>query len=238
MERNGRSGEIRTHDPQHPMLMRYQAALRSDRGISGEAGYHIGPCTRCATRPLWRFKPPRAAPRAQRAGRGLQGARAGCLRGRPWCRAYSRARAPAAPLLPVRRVGALSLWAGSLTSGARRPGRARPGRSAARAARCRAVSEPMVDLMLQRVGGAEHEHAARADRHFRASLRVAADTLSFLPDREAAEGRDLDHLAAFERIAYFGNNRLDKLGGFIARQTDLLIDGLGQLSTGDCVPGH
>ena len=27
----GRSGEIRTHDPQHPMLMRYQAALRSDR---------------------------------------------------------------------------------------------------------------------------------------------------------------------------------------------------------------
>ena len=30
--RNGRSGEIRTHDPQHPMLMRYQAALRSDRG--------------------------------------------------------------------------------------------------------------------------------------------------------------------------------------------------------------
>ena len=28
---DGRSGEIRTHDPQHPMLMRYQAALRSDR---------------------------------------------------------------------------------------------------------------------------------------------------------------------------------------------------------------
>src|SRR6516165_2510237 len=31
---DGRSGEIRTHDPQHPMLMRYQAALRSDRGRS------------------------------------------------------------------------------------------------------------------------------------------------------------------------------------------------------------
>src|SRR5665213_3928102 len=29
--RSGRSGEIRTLDPQHPMLMRYQAALRSDR---------------------------------------------------------------------------------------------------------------------------------------------------------------------------------------------------------------
>jgi hypothetical protein len=37
--KNGRSGEIRTHDPQHPMLMRYQAALRSGRtswqGASG-----------------------------------------------------------------------------------------------------------------------------------------------------------------------------------------------------------
>ena len=32
----GRSGEIRTHDPQHPMLMRYQAALRSDRGSSAD----------------------------------------------------------------------------------------------------------------------------------------------------------------------------------------------------------
>src|SRR5215472_11428498 len=32
----GRSGEIRTHDPQHPMLMRYQAALRSDRGGSAD----------------------------------------------------------------------------------------------------------------------------------------------------------------------------------------------------------
>src|SRR6516165_1638482 len=38
--KNGRSGEIRTHDPQHPMLMRYQAALRSDRGGSAEAIDH------------------------------------------------------------------------------------------------------------------------------------------------------------------------------------------------------
>src|SRR6516162_5849787 len=38
--RNGRSGEIRTHDPQHPMLMRYQAALRSDRGGSADAIDH------------------------------------------------------------------------------------------------------------------------------------------------------------------------------------------------------
>ncbi len=29
---DGRSGGIRTHDPQSPRLMRYQAALRSDRG--------------------------------------------------------------------------------------------------------------------------------------------------------------------------------------------------------------
>src|SRR5271154_2540349 len=32
----GRSGEIRTLDPQHPMLMRYQAALRSDRAAPAE----------------------------------------------------------------------------------------------------------------------------------------------------------------------------------------------------------
>ena len=37
----GRSGEIRTLDPQHPMLMRYQAALRSDRAASAEAADHI-----------------------------------------------------------------------------------------------------------------------------------------------------------------------------------------------------
>ena len=30
--RNGRSGGIRTHDPQSPRLMRYQTALRSDGG--------------------------------------------------------------------------------------------------------------------------------------------------------------------------------------------------------------
>ena len=89
------------------------------------------------------------------------------------------------------------------------------------------MREPVVDLVLQRVGGAEHEHTARADRHFRSGLRVAADTLSLLPDREAAEGGDLDHLATLERIANFGNDRLDKLGGFVARQADLLIDGLG-----------
>jgi hypothetical protein len=39
-ERDGRSGEIRTHDPQHPMLMRYQAALRSDRGDPTDAIDH------------------------------------------------------------------------------------------------------------------------------------------------------------------------------------------------------
>ena len=37
---NGRSGEIRTLDPQHPMLMRYQAALRSDRGGSRRSADH------------------------------------------------------------------------------------------------------------------------------------------------------------------------------------------------------
>lgn len=32
VERNGRSGEIRTPDPHNPIVVRYQAALRSDLG--------------------------------------------------------------------------------------------------------------------------------------------------------------------------------------------------------------
>lgn len=30
LEKNGRYGGIRTHDPWHPMTVRYQAALRTD----------------------------------------------------------------------------------------------------------------------------------------------------------------------------------------------------------------
>jgi hypothetical protein len=37
---NGRSGGIRTHDPQSPRLMRYQAALRSDTAPSSKPPPH------------------------------------------------------------------------------------------------------------------------------------------------------------------------------------------------------
>ena len=43
--RIGRDGEIRTHDPQHPMLVRYQTALRPDRAKNPH-------CNRAA--PGWR----------------------------------------------------------------------------------------------------------------------------------------------------------------------------------------
>ena len=86
--------------------------------------------------------------------------------------------------------------------------------------------------------GAEDEHPARADRHFLAGLRIAADPLALLPHRETAEGRNLDHLAAFERVGNLGNHRLDEFGRLVARQADLLIDRLGELSAGNRMTGH
>src|SRR5258708_15778383 len=116
--------------------------------------------------------------------------------------------------------------------------RARSNRGAARAARSRPLVEAVVDLMLQRVRGAEHENAARADRYFLPGLRVTPDPLSLLPHRETAEGGDLDHLAALERVGNLGDHRLDELCRLVARQTDFLIDRLGELSAGNRVPGH
>jgi hypothetical protein len=40
--KDGRSGGIRTHDPQRPMLVRYQAAPRSDRTMNPDGGYVAG----------------------------------------------------------------------------------------------------------------------------------------------------------------------------------------------------
>ena len=89
--------------------------------------------------------------------------------------------------------------------------------------------QAMVYLVLQRVRRAEHQDAARADRHLLAGLRIAADPLSLLPDREAAERRNLDHLAARRaRPEISAITNFDQFGQFVARQADLLIDRLGQ----------
>ncbi len=99
-------------------------------------------------------------------------------------------------------------------------------------------SASAVDLVLQRMAGAKHQDAARADRHFLAGLRIAADALAFLAHRKAAEGRDLDHLAALQRIRDLGDHRLDQFGRFVARQSDLLIDRFAELSARNRMPGH
>ena len=49
------------------------------------------------------------------------------------------------------------------------------------------VGKTLIDLVLERMRGPEDENAARTDRHFLASLGIAADALTFLADRKAPE---------------------------------------------------
>ena len=49
------------------------------------------------------------------------------------------------------------------------------------------IWQTMVDLIFERVRGAENENPARADRHFLAGLGVAADAASFLPHGKTPE---------------------------------------------------
>src|SRR3954451_3708875 len=92
--------------------------------------------------------------------------------------------------------------------------------------------------MVQRMRGAEDQHPPRADRHLLPGLRVAADPLTLLADRETAERRDLDDLAAFERTGNLGDHRLDEFGRLVAREADFLIDRFGELSASNRLSGH
>src|SRR5882757_7420372 len=85
---------------------------------------------------------------------------------------------------------------------------------------------------------AKDEHPARADRDFLPGLRIAPDALSLPADGKAAERRDLDHIAALERAGNLGNHRFDEFGRLVAREPDLLIDRLGELSTGNRMTRH
>src|SRR3546814_15887275 len=82
------------------------------------------------------------------------------------------------------------------------------------------------------MGRAEHKDPARQDRHFLTGLRIATDALALLADREAAERRQLHHLATYQGLGNLVQNRLDQFGGLVARKTDLLIDGLAQVCPG------
>src|SRR5580704_4658579 len=85
---------------------------------------------------------------------------------------------------------------------------------------------------------AKNEDTARADRDFLPGLRIAPDALPFPADGKTAEGRNLDHIAALQRAGNLGNHRLDEFGRLVTREPDLLIDRLGELSTGNRVTGH
>src|SRR6202011_2234605 len=137
--------------------------------------------------------------------------------------------------LPPR--GGARVSPASLTSGLRRLGRRRL-RGVSVDGTGSPLGQGLVDLVLERMRGAEYEHAPRADRHLLAGLRIAPDALAFLAYGKAAEGRDLDHLAAFERIGDLGDHRFDEFGRFVPRQPDLLINSLAQLSAGYRMAGH
>src|SRR5580700_5166230 len=100
------------------------------------------------------------------------------------------------------------------------------------------LAEAAVDLVLQRMRSTKHEDAPRADRHLLACLRVAPDSPAFLADRKASEGRDLDHLATFERTGYLSDHRLDEFCRLVTRQAELLINRFGELSAGNRLSGH
>ena len=91
----------------------------------------------------------------------------------------------------------------------------------------------VVDMGLQHLTRAKHQHAARQDRHFNAGLGVSADAAAFLANGEGAEATDLDRFAGFERGTHAIQHRLEQLGRLIARQADLHVDRFGKMCAGD-----
>src|SRR5262249_34296145 len=104
--------------------------------------------------------------------------------------------------------------------------------------RLAAVRLVIVDTLLEDRRGFEHHHATRRDRHLGAGLRIAADTLAFLAYDERAERRELHRLAPLEAIGDLLQHEFHQRGRFGARQADLLVHRLAQISPRDCLSGH
>ena len=85
----------------------------------------------------------------------------------------------------------------------------------------RFVGRP-VDQGLQDVGRSEDKDASGQDWHFLSRLRISANTLALVADREAPERRDLHRFPTSQSLDDFGENRLDKVAGFVARQSHFL----------------
>ncbi len=109
-------------------------------------------------------------------------------------------------LAALRNAGKLSRAGG----GSGKP-RSTSRRSAARAGQGR------IDPVFQNMRGAKHQDAPRQYGDLFTGLRVAPDALSLLANREAAEGRQLDHLTAHQGIGNLIEDRVDQLGRLPAR---------------------
>src|SRR3954468_2971029 len=88
------------------------------------------------------------------------------------------------------------------------------------------------------MAGPEHQDPPRQDRHLFPGLGVAPDPLTLLTHGETAEGGNLDHLSPCQSIRNLVENTFHKIGGFVAREADFLIDRLAQLRSCDGVMRH
>jgi hypothetical protein len=77
------------------------------------------------------------------------------------------------------------------------------------------VGRGLVDPVLQDMRCTKDENLARMDRHLLPGLRVAPHALPLLAHEEAAEGRDLDRVAAGQRIRHFVQHRFHELRRFV-----------------------
>src|SRR5690348_8532415 len=93
-------------------------------------------------------------------------------------------------------------------------------------------------MVLEDVRGAEHQNAPRIDRHFLSGLRIAADATAFLAYRETAKRGYLHHLATRECLGDFVEDGFHEFCRLVARQPDLLIHGLAELSPRYRLPRH
>src|ERR1700709_265013 len=90
-----------------------------------------------------------------------------------------------------------------------------------------------VDARLNHPAWPEHQHRARQDRNLDAGLRVAADPAALLADGKRSEPADLHGISRLKRRGQAREDPLEKLRGFVPGETDLRIDGLGEVSPGD-----
>src|SRR5437016_9543458 len=90
-----------------------------------------------------------------------------------------------------------------------------------------------VDQRLQDVRCSEDKDTSRQDRNFLTRLRISAYALTLVAHREAPERGDLHRFATSQSLHDFGEDRLDEVAGFVARQSHFLEHGLAQIGARD-----